>query len=106
MSRRLVFILLVAALVACATAQFAGTQQLPRHPLVEMELDQWQRVGKVSSGAKVVDVTFAIKQSNLDVLERKLKVASMHLSIVSPRDPNRGQQGICTNFVHAYGDFG
>ena len=76
MRRPLVFILLVAALLACATAQFAGTQQLPRHPLVEMELEQWQRVEKVSSGAKLVDVTFAIKQSNLDVLEQKLKVAS------------------------------
>ena len=76
MTRQLIFSLLEAALVACVTAQFAGTQQLPRHPLVEMELEQWQRVGKPSSGADVMEVTFAIKQTNLDVLERKLKMAS------------------------------
>jgi len=76
MTWRLVFIFLEAALVASVTAQFAGTQQLPRHPLIEMELEQWQRVGKPSSGADVMEVTFAIKQTNLDVLERKLKMAS------------------------------
>ena len=76
MARGLILLLLQAALVACATAQFAGTQQLPRHPLVEIELEQWQRVGKPSSGAEAMEVTFAIKQTNLDALERKLKMAS------------------------------
>jgi len=76
MRRRIVFILLEAAIVACAAAQFAGSKQLPRHPLVEIELEQWQRVGKPSSGAEVMEVTFAIKQTNLDALERKLKMAS------------------------------
>ena len=76
MRRRIVFILLEAAIVACAAAQFAGSKQLPRHPLVEIELEQWQRVGKPSSGAEAMEVTFAIKQTNLDALERKLKMAS------------------------------
>ena len=76
MTWRLVFIFLEAALVASVTAQFAGTQQLPRHPLIEMELEQWQRVGKPSNYEEVMEVTFAIKQTNLDALERKLKMAS------------------------------
>jgi len=33
-------------------------------------------VGKPSSGAEAMEVTFAIKQTNLDALERKLKMAS------------------------------
>ena len=72
---------ILAAAVACSTAQFAGAPI--RHPMAQAELDKWISVGKPDA-AELVEVTFAIKQTNLEVLERVLNDVS------DPSSPNYG----------------